>query len=110
VAERREELAPWINLVQRADHERATFAVWQAPEKYPERRVLWRVRTLSRRAVTAVRVRDLTDLSQLAPGEWLFTRGCGRRDLAAQGFAELVRAHCEDKGWAWSAYRRMPSR
>ena len=106
VADRRKELAPWIELARGTDRDNAGVAVWKPPGKYPARRVTWRTRMLSRREAHAVHVRALDDLSQLGPDEWVFTRGCAREDLVRRGFTEVVRARCDERQWAWSAYRR----
>lgn len=106
VADRRKELAPWIELARRADRENAALAVWKAPDKYPARRVTWRTRMLSRRAADAVQVRPVGDPDQIGRGEWLFTRGCARADLTSRGFALVVQARCNEREWAWSVYRR----
>ncbi|HEX2675164.1 MAG TPA: hypothetical protein VHM19_00955 [Polyangiales bacterium] len=99
-----DEMAPWYALVAKADRANASIAVWDA-DQYPERRLLWRVRTLSARARDSVKVRTIDAPQKLAEHEWLLTRGCRRGDLTKLGFVQVVAGACSDRGHEWSVYR-----
>jgi 4-amino-4-deoxy-L-arabinose transferase-like glycosyltransferase len=104
-AAKRDEMRPWNQLAELTDHAQVGLAVWAAP-KYPERRVMWRLRLLSRRAVDDVRVRTVSDAGQAAGNEWVFTGSCRRPPRLDAAFATVISGACNSPGWEWTVYAR----
>ncbi len=69
---KRNQLEPWVTLVEQLDKAKANLVRWDLPDKpFTRLRIERRVRTLSTRPADEIQVRDVTSPAEIREGEWM---------------------------------------
>lgn len=84
---KRSQLAPWVALTRAMDDSAARLVKWNLPRMpYTEFRIARRIRTLSRRPASEIKVRELKSLSDIREDDWIFSSPKAWDVLRGQGW------------------------
>jgi hypothetical protein len=94
------ELAPWNELAQRLDERTDTprIAVLHG-RSYRAGRLRWRLRVLSRHELLPLNIRDVENMSELAPEEWVFVGAERDGALEAKQYQVALALRGDPRPW-----------